>query len=63
MLERFVEQKKAITASDTECQPPTELRAQQWILAEKVAKLLKVFEEAIREISGDYSSASISLIH
>jgi len=52
--------KIAITASDTECQPSTELQAQQWILAEKVAKLLKVFEEATREISGDYSSASIS---
>ena len=59
MLERLVEQKKAITASNTECQPPSELRAQQWILAEKVVKLLKVFEEATREISGDYSSASI----
>ena len=59
MLERLVEQKKAITAANTECQPPTELRAQQWILAEKVVKLLKVFEEATREISGDYSSASI----
>ena len=59
MLERLVEQKKAITASNTECQPPTELRAQQWILAEKVVNLLKVFEEATREISGDYSSASI----
>ena len=59
MLERLVEQKKAITAANTECQPPTELRAQQWILAEKVVKLLKVFEEATREINGDYSSASI----
>ena len=38
MLERLVEQKKAITASDTECEPLTELRAQQWILAEKVVK-------------------------
>jgi len=28
-------------------------------LAEKVVKLLKVFEEATREISGDYSRASI----
>ena len=59
MLERLVEQKKAITASNTECQPPSELRAQQWILAEKVVKLWKVFEEATRQISGDYSSASI----
>ena len=46
MLERLVEQKKAITASSAECQPPTELRSHQWVLAEKVVKLLKVFEEA-----------------
>jgi len=59
MLERLFEQKKAITASNTECQPPAELQAHQWILAEKVVKLLKVFEEATREISGDYSSTSI----
>ena len=59
MLERLLEQKKAITASNAECQPPTELRSQQWVLAEKVVKLLKVFEEATREISGEYSSASV----
>ena len=59
MLERLLEQKKAITASNAECQPPTELRSHQWVLAEKVVKLLKVFEEATREISGEYSSASI----
>ena len=46
MLERLLEQKKAITASNAECQPPTELRSHQWVLAEKVVKLLKVFEEA-----------------
>ena len=59
MLERLVEQKKAIIASNAECQPPTELRSYQWVLAEKVVKLLKVFEEATREISGEYSSASV----
>ena len=59
MLERLLEQKKAITASNAECQPPTELRSQQWALAEKVVKLLKVFEEATREISGEYCSASV----
>ena len=60
MLERLLEQKKAITASNAECQPPpTELHSQQWALAEKVVKLLKVFEEATREISGEYCSASV----
>jgi len=28
-------------------------------LAEKVIKLFKVFEEAIREVSGEYASASV----
>ena len=59
MLKRLVEQKKAITAANTECHPPTELRAQQWILAEKVIKILQIFEEATREVSGDYASASV----
>ena len=59
MLERLVEQKKAITAANTECQPPAELRAQQWTLAEKVVQVLKIFEEATREVSGNYSSAAV----
>ena len=59
MLQRLAEQKKAITAANTECHPPVELQTQQWTLAEKVVKLLKVFEEATREVSGDYSSASV----
>ena len=59
MLERLVEQKKAITAANTECQPPAELRTQQWNLAERVIKLLKVFEEAIREVNGEYASVSV----
>ena len=59
MLERLVEQKKAITAANTECQPPAELHAQQWALAEKVVQVLKIFEEATREVSGNYSSAAV----
>ena len=59
MLERLIEQKRAITVANTECQPPTELRASQWLLAEKVVLLLKIFEEATREASGDYASASV----
>ena len=38
MLERLVEQRKAITAANTECHPPAELNTQQWLLAEKVIK-------------------------
>ena len=59
MLERLVEQRKAITAANSECQPPAELNTQQWLLTEKVIKLLRVFEEATREVSGEYASASI----
>ena len=59
MLERLVEQKKAITAANTECQPPAKLHTQQWNLAEKVTKQLKVFEEATGEVSGDYASVSV----
>ena len=59
MLQRLIEQKRAITVTSTECQPPSELRTQQWTLAEKVVKTLVVFEEATREVSGNYASASV----
>ena len=60
MLERLLEQKNnAITASNAECQPPTELCSRQCTLAEKVVKLLKAFKEATREISGEYCSESV----
>ena len=59
MLERLVEQRKAITAANTECHPPAGLNTQQWLLAEKVIKLLKVFEEGTWEVSGEYASASV----
>ena len=59
MLQRLIEQKRAITVTSTECQPPSELRAQQWTLAEKVVKILVAFEEATCEISGNYASASV----
>ena len=58
MLERLIEQTRAITVANTECQPPTELR-EQWLLAEKVVLLLKIFEEATRESSGDYARAFV----
>ena len=36
MLQRLIEQKRAVTVASTECHPPSELSAQQWILADKV---------------------------
>lgn len=60
MLQRLLEQKRAITVASSECtSAPTEIKAQQWTLAEKVVQLLAVFEEATREASGDYASCAI----
>ena len=60
MLQRLLEQKRAITVASTECEStPKELRAQQWTLAEKIVKMLVVFDEATREASGDYASSAI----
>ena len=56
---RLVEQRTAILAAGAECACTVELRAQQWSLAEKVVRLLQPFEEATREVSGDYSSAGV----
>ena len=61
MLESLLEQNTAITASNAECQLPTKLCSQQWVLVEEVVKLLKVFKEAAREISGECPSASINI--
>ena len=54
--ERLVEQRKAITAASVELDVPVELHASHWVLAEKVVKVLQVYEEATREASGDYAS-------
>ena len=59
MLQRLIEQRTALLASGAECACMIELRAQQWNLAEKLVHLLQPFEEATREVSGDYSSAAL----
>ena len=58
MFERPLEQKKY---NGIQCGVPASHRAlfSTMVLAEKVAKLLKVFEEATQEISGEYCSASV----
>jgi len=63
MLERLVEQRKATTVVNTECQSPAELSPQQWVLAEKVIQLLKVFEEAIWEVSGEYINKHLQCVY
>ena len=59
MLSQLLEQRTAILAAGAECACTVELRAQQWSLAEKVVRLLQPFEEATREVSGEYSSAGV----
>ena len=59
MLSQLTEQRTAILAAGAECACTVELCAQQWSLAEKVVHLLQPFEEATREVSGDYSSAGV----
>ena len=60
MLQRLLEQKRAISVASTECtSAPTAIRVQQWTLAEKEVKVLVVFDEATREAGGDYASCAI----
>jgi len=46
MLNCLIEQRQAIYAAEIECQVNSESSAQQWQVAEKVVKVLKLFEEA-----------------
>jgi len=59
MLQHLLEQRVALTAANVELNVPAELWNSQWTLAEKVVKLLQIFEEATREASGNYSSAAL----
>ena len=59
MLQHLLEQQVALTAANAELNVPAELRNSQWTLADKVVKLLQIFEEATREVCGNYSSAAL----
>ena len=48
-----MEQRKAITAANVELCVPVELYVSHWALAEKVVKVLQVYEEATHEASGN----------
>ena len=61
MLLRLIEQKTALLAAGAESACSHELRVEQWNLADKLVHLLQPFEEATREASGDYSSASVTI--
>ena len=59
MLDRLLEQRQAITAANVELDVPVELRSADRVLAEKVVKILNVFEEATREASGSNAISTI----
>ena len=46
--EQLLEQKKAVIETSAELDVPIELTNAQWLLAEKVGKILEVYEEATR---------------
>ena len=59
MLQRLVELKVAVTAAGVELDVPVQLTASNWLLAEKVVKILQIYEEATREASGNYATAAV----
>ena len=56
MLNRLVEQRKAISAANSEANKSFDLTPSQWNLAETVINLPKPFEEATEDISSKSSS-------
>ena len=69
MLDRLIEQRQAICAAEIKSKINTDLSSQSWQLAEKIVKVLKLFEEATVAVSSEGSSAALiipvvnSLIH
>ena len=59
MLERLLEQQKAITTANVELNVSVELQTSHWVLAEKVVKVLRIFEEATTAVSSDHASAAL----
>ena len=59
MLNRLVEQRKAISAANAEANESFDLTPSQWNLAEKAINLLKPFEEATEDISSESSSMAL----
>ena len=59
MLQRLLELKVAITAAGAELDVPIELSSSNWTLAEKIVKILQIYEEATCEASGNYSTAGV----
>ena len=59
MLQRLLEQKKTVIATSVELEVPIELTNAQWLLSEKVVKILQVYEEGTRVACGNYSTVSV----
>ena len=61
LLEHLIEQRQAICAAEIECRVNSELTNQQWLLVEKVVKVLKPFEEATVAVSSEGASAALTI--
>ena len=59
MLQRLLELKIAITAAGTELDVPIELSSSNWTLAEKLVKILQIYEEETCEASGNYATVGV----
>ena len=59
MLERLIEQRRAISVTNAELNIKTELTQNQWTLAEKIVGVLAPIEEVTRECSKASASASL----
>ena len=59
MLQRVVELRVASTTAGVELDVPVELTSSNWLLTEKVVKILQIYEEATREASGNYATVAV----
>jgi len=63
MLQRLVKLKVAITAAGVELDVPVEITRSNWLLAEKIVKILQINEEAAREASDNYATAAVPVVN
>ena len=54
-----MELRVAVTAAEVDLNVPVELTSSNWLLMEKVVKILQIYEEATREASGNYATAAV----
>ena len=59
MLQRLVELRVALTAAGVDLNVPVELTSSNWLLMEKVVKILQIYEEVTHEASGNYATTAV----